>query len=337
MRSLLTPGDISGSAGVIITNVLLALGVMVIILLSATIFNQTVQENSDDLHNFFGRLLGPFRGIAERSHGAWAHLGEDGGPWAAVLGPLVMLGLAGVIYGFAEPGFGLNNKSLVLFLSIVLGFGIVTYTFNGGQVLMTRTVHRAPAGLRLIPIGIAVAIVSVILSRLENFQPGIIYGFIATFAVLGVELDRRQSGQVVFVPALGLLAVCVAAWLLLSPARDLSNDHSGWLAALPEGVAVAVFVAGLEGLFFNMIPLHFMDGHKLWNWNKAAWLAMAGVTSFLFWHVLLNREKSSFSALQETTAATALILVGVCLVLSLSFWLFFRLRAAGGTGETQPA
>jgi hypothetical protein len=78
-----------------------------------------------------------------------------------------------------------------------------------------------------------------------------------------------------------------------------------------------------------------MDGHKLWRWNRAVWLLMAGVTAFLFWHVLLNQEKAYYSALQETTPATAVVLLGICLGLTFSVWLFFRLRAGraeGGAG-----
>jgi hypothetical protein len=255
----------------------------------------------------------------------------------AIAGPLVVLGLAGLIYGFAEPGFGFNNKSLVLFLSLVLGVGAVTYTYSGGQALLTRRGFGLPAGVKLFPIAIGVALLSVFLSRVENFQPGIIYGFIASYVVLSeTGLNRRQLGHTVLFPGAALLALCVIAWLLVVPFRDLSQDSDSWLAGVPEGAAAAVFVGGLEGLFFNMIPLRFMDGHKLWEWSRLAWLAMAGVTAFLFWHVLLNTESAYFSALQETTPATALLLLGICLALTVSVWLFFRLRAgrAAGTAAT---
>ena len=79
-----------------------------------------------------------------------------------------------------------------------------------------------------------------------------------------------------------------------------------------------------------MIPLEFMDGKKLWDWNKAAWVGMAGVTAFLFWHVLLNTEQSYFSALQKTTPLTAVLLIGICMALTFAVWTFFKLRHARG-------
>ncbi len=333
IRSLLGPDEISGEAKVIGTNVALAGATLILILLTATVFNQTVQENSEDIERFLSRLFAPFRGFLGVFGKGWDTINGERPGVGAFLGPLAVLGLAGLIYGFAEPGFGFNNKSLVLFLSLVLGVGAVTYTYSGGQALLTRHGFGLSAGVKLFPIGIVVAIVCVLLSRLENFQPGIIYGFIASFVVLAeTGLDRRQLGHSVFYPGLALLALCIAAWLLVMPFRDLSQDSGSWLAGVPEGVAAAVFVGGLEGLFFNMIPLRFMDGHKLWGWNKLGWLAMAAVTAFLFWHVLLNKQQAYFSALQETTPATAVVLLGICLSATVGVWLYFRLRAGSAEG-----
>lgn len=301
---------------------------LIVILLTATLFNQTVQENEGDINAFFAPMLAPVKGTTGLGAGAWRWIRGERYWLEAIGAPLVLLGLAGLIYGFAEPGFGLNTKSLVVFLSLVLAFGGVTYTYNGAQVVFTQRRLNLPAGIKLFPVGIAVAVLFVLLTRLDGFQPGIIYGFIASYAVMAeATLDRRQEGHTVFFPALVLLTVIVAAWFLVTPARDLGQDHSGWLAALPEGVLVGIFVGGLEGLFFNMIPLRFMDGYKVWNWSKGFWLLLAGASAFLFWHVLLNKERDSFGAIQETTAATALIVMAVCLTLSFGFWLFFHLRA----------
>lgn len=328
VSALVTANHLSGDAAVIGTDAALAGISLILILLSATLFNQTVQENSDDIHAFFGKFLAPFQAIVGVLGGGWDLINGSRGGISALAGPLSVLGLTGLIYGFAEPGFGLNDKSLVIFLSLVIGVGAVTYVYSGGQSLLTRHRHGVPSGIRLFPIAIIVAIVCVFLSRVEDFQPGVIYGFIASSVVLApAALDRRQVGQTVLLPALALLALCVAAWLLVIPFRDLSRDHGSWLAAVPEGTAAAIFVGGLQGLFFNMIPLHFMEGHKLWQWHTGLWLLLAGVTAFLFWYVLLNQQRAYFSSLQETTPATAVVLLTTCLALSFAFWLFFRLRA----------
>lgn len=125
---------------------------------------------------------------------------------------------------------------------------------------------------------------------------------------------------------MALLGLCFIAWLLISPARDLANDHHSWLAALPEGIAVGVFVGGLEGTFFQMIPIRYMDGHKIYSWNKLAWVVAAGATAFLVWEVLLNHERSNMSAISSGTPLVAIIAMAVCAFLSFSFYAFFRFR-----------
>ena len=62
-------------------------------------------------------------------------------------------------------------------------------------------------------------------------------------------------------------------------------------ASIPEGIAVGIFIGGLEGLFFQMVPIKWMDGHHLWSWNKLVWLGVTGITAFLFWHILPQRGK----------------------------------------------
>lgn len=308
------------------TNLVLAGLSLLLILLTATLFNQTLQENDKEIADMVHGALGPVGGAFAGAKAGLESIGEWRGI-AGLAGPLTILGLTGLIYGFTEPGFGLNEKSLVLFLALVIGCAIITAAYSGAQAQMTRASFDMPAGLQLFPLAVLVAIGCVALSRLAGFNTGVIYGFIASFVVFGgMGLSREQEGQSVFYPGLLLLTVSVASWLLVGPARDLAQDNDSIWAALPEAILVITFISALEGLFFNMLPLKFMDGAKLWEWNKLAWAALAGVATFLFWHVLLNKEQDSFGAIQETVPAVALVLLGICFVLSIAFWAFFRFR-----------
>jgi hypothetical protein len=183
--------------------------------------------------------------------------------------------------------------------------------------------------IQLFPVGIAFAIVSVALTRLDDFQPLVIYGFIASAVVMGgSQRTREQDGQVIFYPVLGLLALCLLAWLLLDPFRDLASDHGTLLSAMPEAIAAGVLVGGLEGMFFQMVPIRYLDGHKVWSWNKAAWVLAAGATAFLLWEILLNHEKSSTSAVSHGAPQVATIAMIVCFALSVGLYAFFRVRNA---------
>jgi hypothetical protein len=95
------------------------------------------------------------------------------------------------------------------------------------------------------------------------------------------------------------------------------------------GAAVAVFVGGLEGLFFSMIPLSFMDGAKIAQWNRLLWFLTFGAAGFLFWHVLLNQEGAFLHALPERKVIVALTLLAFYSIVTLGTWAYFRQRVKG--------
>jgi hypothetical protein len=323
-------GDLSGDLGIILTNIVLGLFTLVLMLLTAEIFNQTLEENEGDIKKWFGRISGPLKGL----FGVIGDLGRmitDGRGVAGLFAPIVLLALAALLYGLEEPGYGINNQTVLIFIRFLAAFAVLTYVYDGGQLLMTNS-YGIPGSIRLFPAGIFVALFCIALTRLLGFQPGIIYGFIAAHTlVAGSVITRDQEGRQILFPAIALLTVCAAAFLLLSPARELATDNDSLWASIPEGIAVGTFVGGLEGMFFQMVPIKWMDGHRLWTWSKLVWLGVTGVTAFLFWHVLLNAESQSFDTLSETTPAIAMLLMGLCFGATLAMYLFFRIKNAGAT------
>ncbi|HUF52930.1 MAG TPA: FGLLP motif-containing membrane protein [Dehalococcoidia bacterium] len=328
-QSLLEPGDISGSMGVIGTNIVLAGLTLMLMLVTAELFNQTLEENEEDIKSFFGKAIGPFNGVL----GPLGDLGRvvsDGRGIAGLFAPLVLLGLAAFLYGLSEPDWGLNNRTVVLFFSFLAAFAVLTYVYDGGQLLITNS-YGIPGAIRLFPAGIAVALFCVATTKLMGFTPGLIYGFLAAHTLIGAaSLSDEQEGRQILFPAIVLLTICALAWLLVDPLRDLATDNSSVWAAIPEGVAVGIFVGGLESMFFQMVPIKWMDGHRLLKWSKLIWFSMTGITAFLFWHVLLNTERQSFDTLSETTPAVAMLLMGICFLSTVALYLFFRIKNGNG-------
>jgi len=46
-------------------------------------------------------------------------------------------------------------------------------------------------------------------------------------------------------------------------------------------------------IFVTALPPRYLDGEKVWSWNKPAWILAAGLTDFMIWEILLNPERSS--------------------------------------------
>jgi hypothetical protein len=311
---------------VALTNAIFTGLTLVLILLTATVFNQTLSENKDDIERLASRIARPLeRALSWPAAVLGLLLGRS--PRARDLGWLgAVAAVTVLVYGFLEPGFGLNQESLIVVLGLLVSAVAITYLTEGGETYLARTRWKQSAGVRIFPVAVLIAAVSVAVSRLGDFQPGVIYGFVGTAVFLRPStMSEGQQAKMVLLPSVALLALSVTLWLAVTPLRD---DGSSTLAAFVEGVCIAIFVSGIEGLFFNMIPVSFMDGEKLLRWNKAVWLAMAGCVTFVFWHVLLNDQRSYFDALKETTPVLALALGGFCLGLTLLTWLVFRLRAS---------
>jgi hypothetical protein len=319
---VLTTKDVSSDADVIGTNLVLPGLTLLLLVASAELVNKTVEENEAWFKKTFAVIFGPVQWVSAKLHDL-----AGSGTVAGVLGPpLAVLAVGALIYGLAEPGFGFNDKSIVVLVSVIVSLLVLTYFYNGGQVLVSNN-FGAKTAIRLFPVGIAFALVSVALTRLDDFQPLVIYGFIASaVAVGGVARTREEDGQVIFYPVLGLLALCLLAWLPLDPFRTLATDHNSLLAAIPEAIAAGVLVGGLEGMFFQMVPIRYLDGHKLWSWNKAAWVLAAGVTAFMVWEILLNDNRTSTSAVSHGAPEVAMIAMIVCFLLSVGLYAFFRLR-----------
>ena len=127
-------------------------------------------------------------------------------------------------------------------------------------------------------------------------------------------------------PAIGLLIVSLVAWVLLQPVRTAAGDGS-WLAALLDTILAMIVVAGLEGIFFTLIPLRFMDGAILMRWSRLAWALLFGTVTFLWWQLLLNQNGAYAAAFRQTSVQLVVAVLILFMLTTGGIWTFFRFRA----------
>jgi len=321
--------------GVLGTNLLLTIVVVLTFGLTSSLFNSTIKSNREEIDGWLAAGSRRIGSVTDAGRAFRLALDEIPGR-RLVARPMrvaLILGVTGVIYGFLSPDFGLDASSVLLFVSIVVGVGFVTFLTEGGGALLASRRMRAPASVRLYVAAVLVALVCVGLTRLMDFHPGILYGFVASSVFLGtVVLDRRQSATLVIVPALALLAASLLAWALIPAVRPLAEADGSWWVVIIQAALVTVFVAGIEGLFYAMIPITFMDGATVFEWNKFVWAGLFGLATFLFWHLLLNQNDAYLDALRQTRVAIALGLVLIYGEVTLATWLFFKIRASRAEG-----
>jgi len=322
--------DSSLSIAVLSTNLLLTLLLLLIFGTTSAIFNSTLESNKEEIDGWLaglrerlGRIGRPIAGLTGGLLGSIAGAGHD--PRVRVVAILLVTGL---VYGFLSPDFGLNPQSGLLFISLALGIGAVTYINEGGAAIFASRRLHVPAGVRVHVAALLAAILCVLASRLIDFRPGIVYGFVASTAFLvPAAIDRRGAGKAALYPAIALLTASLLAWALLGIVRGMETGTDGWALPLGEALLAVLFVVGLEGVFYNMIPLTFMDGRAVADWSRPAWALIFGVTTFLFWQLLINPNAGYLDALRETKVVVVLSLVAFYVIVTLGTWSYFRWRS----------
>jgi hypothetical protein len=238
----------------------------------------------------------------------------------------LVLAISAFIYSFLDPDFGLNYHTGVMFVSLLLAVGISIYVYEGAQVIISEQRFGLESMVQFFPAALIFALLTVAISRVSDLNPGLVLGFVAGAVVLGPRAPTdKEAGQIVYVPMLALLAVSLLAWLLMAPARDWAQNGS-FMSASVEAALALLFVAGIQGLLFNLIPVTFLDGLKVWRWSKLAWLSIAIPSAFIFFHVIVNRDGTFASAAGERSVHMLIAVCAVFWVFTMAIWLFFHLR-----------
>jgi hypothetical protein len=323
-----------GGGDVASTNLLITVGILILLLAGGSVFNEALEENVRGWGVRTLHMPGPVGNVLSGLGAGWAALLAA---WAALIpgrtwldrlaGPALLLVITGFIYTLLEPGVGLNEESFVLFVSLVVSQGVLVLFYEGGKAWLYRTSLHVDAGLRLFPACIIIALVSVAISRIAGFQPGFVVGFVAAAVVLGQPgFSAEDRGRAWALIAGAMLGVSVVAWIASWPLHEVYEASPSVWTALPEAIAISIFVVCLEGLLFSLIPLEFMDGWRIWKWSPWAWLALFLPATFLFTQILFNAEDAYLDLIASSKSVTGAIMLVGYLGTTFGTWAYFRWR-----------
>jgi hypothetical protein len=285
---------------------------LLLALFPASLFNNTIEENYEVIAGWFGR--GGRR--ISRLRNLMARL------WRGKLGVLFFLLLSGVIYGFLDPGFGLDAESAALFAGIVLGLAITTAVFELPIVVVQRRVNLERGVVRVLPLTIVIALACVLVSRVAEFQPGYLYGLIAFWA-FDRALPKRTAGAAEAATCVMILLLALAAWLLL-PVAESAFGGAPLMSTLVLTTLAVIFIGGLEGLLVELLPLRFLRGSVVWAWRRSVWVILFVIAGFAFVHILLHPGVDYlFEARGEAVAVAVAFFLGFG-ALSVATWAYFR-------------
>src|SRR5690606_36146058 len=129
---------------------------------------------NNTLASRYGSLFGGLFGGAGKGRGRWVERVKEWFARSPLPTAIAIIAAASLIFCFADPGFGFDLASLRLFLACFIALVIVCIVAAvvAGRYLNIRWRLRSIVVVQ--PLGLALAIAGIIVTRLIDFAPGII-------------------------------------------------------------------------------------------------------------------------------------------------------------------
>ncbi len=303
----------------------LAVFLFLLMLFPAELFNTTLEEHYDELKGRFAPVA-KFLRLRPRT------------PQRGRLGTVAAVGgfavVAALVYSVLNPHVGFNAPSLYTFLGLFVGILVVAMSFDLPLLIYVRVKYGETGRVKVLNLALVVAVVCVAVSRITHFLPGYIYGIIGSYT-FGRQLSKEDTGKATALSAAWLLVVSFGAWLIWLPVNTMASKPSAGPGVLIiDAVLVAVFVSGLEAVVFGLLPMRFLDGHKLITWRKGVWAGLYGLSLLAFVHILIN-PNSGYLSNGNVPVFTILALFTGFALFSVAFWAYFRYRRPREVGPAQ--
>ena len=130
---------------------------------------------------------------------------------------------------------------------------------------------------------LVVVALAVLIARLLQFEPGIIFGLVAGLA-FAITLAASRDAQVILLGSGFALAIALIGWVgysLLAPVAD-ANPGQLWAVFFSEFFS-GITVEGISALPLALLPLFALDGAALFKWKKWVWAVgyVVGLAAFM--------------------------------------------------------
>jgi hypothetical protein len=234
----------------------LALALLFLVALPTELLNSSLSSNTSRL----GRVYGTFDRAMTRAQDWLIRVTRSR---AVAAGALVVI--VAIIYGFVDPGFGLDIVSLRLVLSLAIAFFVLSFVASWISGIIIRRAWGAIGVVAMQPTIILFAVIGVIVARILEFSPGFLVG-----VAIGLELlqaSKQVTARAVFVQIGVVTGLALAAWVVYS----LFTPGNDFVGMLVDDTMVAITAEGLTGALIAVFPLKFLDGRELWEVSKRLW------------------------------------------------------------------
>lgn len=273
-QALPTVQQIIGNPVVIGAAAASSLALLFLVAFPAELLNSTIDENYERMFGRIPKLKLP-----------WLKRLRERLKKAPLVGGLALTALAGLIFSFSDPQFGFDVASLRLFLACVIGMFVLGYVANAITGAILRKRWSIGSVIELQPLGLVVAIVGVVLSRVLDFAPGLLIGLVLGLS-LSASATLREEARSVLIWAGIVLGLAIACWVAYSLMSGVvAPDTFG--GALFDDTLVAIATEGISGLVIGLLPVGYLDGASVFRHSKVQWIATYLVALVAFFVIVV--------------------------------------------------
>ncbi|HSW47677.1 MAG TPA: FGLLP motif-containing membrane protein [Candidatus Saccharimonadales bacterium] len=315
--SVLGPKDIPITPRNLLISALITIGLVLLIVFPSELFNSTVQSNYDEIAKW--SLVHRIKKFYDSVN----HM-------PALIVVIIFAILGAIINSFLSPDFGFNKATYSLVLGMLLALAAISLIYDVTRSYYMKRRFGYHSKLRAHSLGLVTGAILVAMSRFANFVPGYCFG-IFTALVFRENPDDRQNGEgLAFASAL-LMIVGVIGWIVWIPIKEAATagNPSLWILVFDAAFA-SLWVSMLTGTVFGLLPMRFMYGETIKNWNSKVWAAIYFTGLFLFVYTILNPVIGIYGKSDKVNWFTVLFLFFAFGAFSFGFWGYFRYRANFG-------
>ncbi len=299
---------------------LLALLLALLFGISKNAFDNTIADRESAAGAWFAKWTDRLRRWRELDLWQW----WGGKFWAVILIPIAVL-IYGGLYTFLDPEHGFPSRELAfLLISLGLSLGLVELADDVGTWLWARRLD-APTHFRLMPFNLVGATLAAVGTRLLRLVPVFIVGAPGVVEVEDEKLTARDKLNITLAGWLAVLLLAVGAWFLAAAVADAFSEGDrllGIKAPDMQDFLLILYLAGIEVVFFQLLPWANSGGEALFRNSRLAWLIVFAGLAFIAWMTLFNPNGSLIEVFKRANVMAVLITIAVIDLLLLLLWRF---------------
>lgn len=312
---------------VILTNSILALILALAMGFFGTLLNDSLETHEEHVLGILApirRLLGLVRAAGGRVDALLAKSRLLS--WLSFpLRLAVLLLISGLVLAFLDPSFNPRDRDgLLLIVALALSAGLVGLSDDIAQyIYLKRTGHRSV--VRLHGGNLILVLATTLFSRFSQLAPGLLVGSPAGIEEVD-DPNFEIKSHVLGIGAMAFVGI-VAAVLVQLVIAD------AWF----ETLFLLVFAAAVQTLFFEMLPLKYLHGRGMFQFNRALWLVAFAVVAFVFMQTMLNPTGAFAAAFDSPNMVMlAVVVIAFCAFSTLTWFYLQNLEKSEVTREVSP-